>query len=356
MSAVAGPRRLDRLLHRLAFATRWAQLGLADLEARWFAAELRRTPTGRPVLVTALPRGGSTMLLELLAGCPEFAAQTYRDMPFVLAPMLWRAFARRFRRPGVPRERAHGDGIPVSLDSPEAFEEVLWLACWPEHYRGRTIAPWPHCAGAGFAAAFAGHRRKVVALRARDEPRAHRYLSKNNLNIARIPALWQAVPEALVVVPFRDPLQQAASLLRQHLRFSQLHRQDPFARRYMADLGHFDFGANLRPIDFGGWLGGRDLAAAQQLPFWLEYWLAAHRHLLAHAGDDRLVLVDFARLCAGDVTALADRLGTPAAPLQQQAARLRVPPAHAVDAAAVPPQLREALRDTHARLVQRAVP
>ena len=31
-----------------------------------------------------LPRAGTTLLLELLAGCPEFAAQTYRDMPFVV--------------------------------------------------------------------------------------------------------------------------------------------------------------------------------------------------------------------------------------------------------------------------------
>ncbi len=32
-----------------------------------------------------------------------------------------------------------------------------------------------------------------------------------------------------------------------------MHARDPFARRYMEAIGHYDFGANLRPIDFDGW-------------------------------------------------------------------------------------------------------
>jgi Sulfotransferase family len=349
--------RLDRALHRVAFATRRAQLGTADLEERMFRRELRSTAIGPPVLVTALPRAGTTMLLELLAACPDFAAHTYRDMPFVLCPMLWRAFSRRFRRSAQPRERAHGDGIRISSDSPEAFEEVLWSVFWAEHYGSRSIAPWTTCARPEFAEFFASHRRKIVALRARDEPRARRYVSKNNLNIARIPAIWEAVPDATVVVPFRDPVQQAASLLRQHLRFLALHRDDPFARRYMAAIGHFEFGANLRPIDFGGWVGTRDLEAAQHLPFWLDYWLATYRHLLAHASDERLAFVDFTRLAAtGDVAALGARLGiADIGALRHHASRLQPPPVREVDLSAVTPTVRAALRDTFAVLAGRAV-
>jgi len=273
-----------------------------------FRQELHATAMGPPVFVTALPRAGTTMLLELIAACPEFAVHTYRDMPFVLCPMLWRGFSRRVRRSVAPRERAHGDGISISPDSPEAFEEMIWSAFWPEHYGARTIAAWTTCKHPEFAEFFSNHRRKIVALRARDEPRARRYVSKNNLNIARIPALFEVVPEATVVVPFREPVQQAWSLLAQHVRFLAIHRDDPFARRYMAAIGHFEFGANLRPIDFGGWVGTRDAEDALQLRCWLEYWLATYRHLLAHAHDERLVFVDFSSLATTrDVAPLAAR-------------------------------------------------
>jgi hypothetical protein len=358
MNAGSAHGRLDRLLHRFAFATRRAQLGLADLEQRLFRAELQRTVVGAPVFVTALPRAGTTMLHELLAGCPEFATNTYRDMPFVLCPMLWRALADRLRRRAAspePRERAHGDGITISLDSPAALEEVLWLACWPEHYRGREIVPWPVAAKPEFRQVFADHRRKVIALRARREPRAQRYLAKNNLHIARLPMLSATVPDALVVVPFRDPVQQAASLLRQHQRFLELHRQDAFARRYMAAIGHFEFGANLRPVDFGGWLGARPLAAALELPFWLEYWLATYRCVLDHAIGERFLLIDFEQLARSrNVMALGARLAiADRAALHRSAERLRPLPMREVDVAAVPPQLLAAVRDTFAALVRR---
>ena len=52
-------------------------------------------------------------------------------------------FAGRFNRAaGTTAERAHGDGVEVGLDSPEAFEEMLWMAFWPEHYRENAILPW----------------------------------------------------------------------------------------------------------------------------------------------------------------------------------------------------------------------
>ena len=48
-------RRLDRWLHRLAFAVPSAQLGLADLEERWFAEALSRIELAPPLFITGLP-------------------------------------------------------------------------------------------------------------------------------------------------------------------------------------------------------------------------------------------------------------------------------------------------------------
>jgi hypothetical protein len=300
---------LERVLHRVAFATPLAQVGVADMEERLFRKRLVAIELDTPVLITALPRAGTTILLQLIAASSTFASHTYRDMPLVLCPMLWDRLSRRFRRADTPRERAHGDGIEVSLDSPEAFEEMVWKFFWSRRYRGQVIEPWETCEHEDFARFFMSHMRKVVAVRAEQKPTARRYVSKNNLNIARIPAIWEAVPSAMIVVPFREPLQHAASLLRQHRRFKELHARDAFARRYMAAIGHYDFGENLRPVDFGQWYEQKADRDPDRLEFWIDYWIAVHRHVLAHASHERLVLVSFEVLCeTRDVAPLARAL------------------------------------------------
>jgi hypothetical protein len=282
--------RLDRLLHRVAFANLDLQKGLCALENRLHAARLDPEAAARPVFVTSLPRAGTTVMLEALAGLPEFAAATYRHMPFTLAPLIWARFARGFARGGDTSERAHGDGIAVGLDSPEAFEEPLWMAFWPEHYRADAIEPWTAAAeAAGFADFFRAHMAKVVLL----APPARRYLSKNNANIARLGLIERLFPDATVVIPVRDPFAQVASLRRQHARFIELHARDPFARAYMEGLGHFEFGAALRPFAFAD----PGPAAADGPDFWLAYWADAFERVLATAGP-RVVLVDHDALSA----------------------------------------------------------
>lgn len=343
---------LDRVLHRFAFATTWAQRGTADLEQRLFRKELAAVPDAPPVLITALPRAGTTILLELLAGMAPFAAHTYRDMPFVLCPMLWQRLSQRFQRTDAPRERAHGDGIEITQDSPEAFEEMIWRLFYKRHYRPDRIMPWSRCDDPEFLEFYRAHMRKIVALRRRQKPTASRYVAKNNLDIARLPAILDALPTAVVLVPFREPLQHAASLLQQHVRFLQMHRDDAFARRYMAGIGHFDFGANLKPIDFGGWLQGRKVREAEGLSFWLDYWIAAHQHLLAHAGRARLHPICYERLgAAPDLRPLAAclRLGD-AGELQRRAAMLKGGRSHTVEAGAVAPARLAAANDLYAQL------
>ena len=125
----------------------------------------------RPVFVTSLPRAGTTVLLEALAALPEFAAATYRHMPFTLLPLIWTDASRRFQQAARPAERAHGDGLAVGFDSPEAFEETLWMAFWPAHYQGGAIRPWTADArDAEFESFFRQHMAKVVAAGAAGVP------------------------------------------------------------------------------------------------------------------------------------------------------------------------------------------
>jgi hypothetical protein len=290
---------LDRLLHRVAFRTTSAQIAMADVEDRLFARQLAACKIERPVFVTALPRAGTTMLLECCAGMREFASHGYRDMPFVLVPCLWNRFSVAFRRSAPVRERAHGDGMLIGFESPEALEEVLWKAFWRRHYRSDRIVPWKVDEAndaEDFVEFFRNHLRKIMLVRRGSDATAARYLSKNNLNIARIGLLRRLFPDAAIVVPFREPLQHAESLLKQHRNFLGIHKQDRFASEYMRAIGHYEFGDNLRPVDFDGWFDGRQTRQADCLAFWLEYWAAGYRHLLAEeAAITRFV--DYDALC-----------------------------------------------------------
>ncbi|HEX6141563.1 MAG TPA: sulfotransferase, partial [Geminicoccaceae bacterium] len=326
MSAAGAYGRIDRILHGLAFRGVGLQKVLADLEDQLYRKELEGVPVRRPVFITSLPRAGTTLMLEVVTAAPGFATHTYRNMPFILCPLLWERIAGGFRASGSRRERAHGDGLVVDFDSPEAFEEVVWRAFWPKKYRPDRIEPWSAAdRDPEFEDFLRRHVAKIVRLQLADGAAAGRYVSKNNANVARIELLREIFEDGSVIVPFRDPVQQAASLLRQHRRFTRIHGEDPFARRYMEGIGHFEFGHALRPIDFGGWLDGAP-ADRMRLDFWLAYWCAAFGAVLDRAGQVRLV--DYDRLCRAPepvLGALADGLGIPRAELTGQATRFRPP-------------------------------
>ena len=129
------------------------------------------------------------------------------------------------------------------------------------------------------------------------------------------------------------------SLLRQHERFLAMHTEDAFAKRYMADIGHFDFGANLKPINFGGWMNGRSIQEAHELGFWLDYWIATYQHVQKNAAHDRLHLICFEALGGAlDLKQLADCLGLlEPDSLQAGAKRLRPAKMHEVDQAGLNP-------------------
>jgi hypothetical protein len=300
---------LDRLLHGLALEHTALQIDLAKLENAVFRKQIEAVELEPPVFVTAMPRAGTTVLLQLLSKAKGVSSQTYRDMPFVLCPLLWRAVSTTFSVTRAPRPRGHDDGILIDLDSVEAFEEVVWRAHWPAHYRKDGILLWQaHEHVEGFESFFARHMRKVVAFRTDGAMPRGRYLSKNNANIARIGYLRTLFPRSVILVPFRHPREQAASLLRQHLRSLSMHTEKSFSRRYVEWLGHFEFGLAHRPFAFPSF--SRDAAGdSRKAGYWLHYWVAAYEYLLAQ--DKEVAFISYEQLCrdpGGTLRALSDVL------------------------------------------------
>ena len=267
----------DQTLHALAFSSPAVQRALGRLDSRLFARRIAPTDMGAPIFVTSLARGGTTAVLNALASLPGTATHRYRDMPFLTAPLLWDRLSGK--RQVTRAERAHGDGMEIDLDSAEAFDEVHWMLQWPEKYDKGTIPLW----GADDARADAGDAlqaefRKIAALRAPGGSNT-RYLSKNNANIARLAILPEMFPGAQIIVPLRGPAAHAASLMRQHMNFLERHQKDDHGRRYMADIGHFEFGALHKRLGFEGDFDG----LSPDMPdYWLTYWIAAFEHVEQH--------------------------------------------------------------------------
>lgn len=304
--AAGGQGLGDQMLHALAFASPAMLKGAARLDDRLYSSGNAGSQPP-PVFITSLARGGTTALLNALHGRADLATHLYRDMPFVTAPMLWSKLGGKGRRV-ERRKRAHGDGIEIDLDSPEAFDEVLWMLRWPEKYSKAGIGLWSAAdADPRATAFFERHFEKITRLRRGAEARA-RYLSKNNANIARLGLLPEMFPGAGLVVPLRRPGPHAASLMRQHVNFTARHGEDRFTERYMGDIGHFEFGALHRPILFDS------MPAPGPGPddgdYWLAYWVAAFREVARHG--DRIHLVDQDDLRAHPdqiVNTLLERLG-----------------------------------------------
>ena len=96
-------------------------------------------------------------------------------------------------------ERAHGDGIRISVESPEAFEEVFWM----------TFSENDDHTEEKF-------KRYIQLIN--NKYSKNRYLSKNNQNVKRLNLISKIFPKSKFLFPFRDPIQHANSLLFQHQR------------------------------------------------------------------------------------------------------------------------------------------
>ena len=297
---------LERWLHWLALEPAVVRHLAFDLE-RQFALPKRPVhvsassnkaadPADGAVYVCGLARSGTTMLLRILNQIDVFRSLTYRDMPFVLSPNLWKQITRYAPQRSIPIERAHGDGILVDFDSPESFEEVFWRTFGSATSdQGCLDTEEP---SSEVLTAFADYRALVANPRKEPAPAngiSRRYLSKNNNNLLRLRTLC-ADPTATVLLMYRNPVATARSLHRQHLRFSATQSDDHFMRSYMGWLAHHEFGLDHRPFCFA--VPDMDISLTPVDPnYWLDYWNGVYRHVLAQK-DLRLYLVNHDALCA----------------------------------------------------------
>jgi len=280
----------EKLLHHLALGSNAIGRASFDIELQ-LAGSREHDISGPPVFISGLARAGTTILMRAFYQTGAFRSLTYRDMPFVLMPGLWKRLSQSSHKQQSLKERAHGDGVFVNFDSPEAFEEVFWRVFTGDEY----IFPdhlSPHAVDGETISKFRLFIAQVLA--SADQLEQIRYLSKNNNNILRLGVIRRAFPDALILVPFRNPVQHAISLLHQHGTFSSMHADDKFTFHYMQWLGHHEFGATHRPFMFSN--EAREFLP-EDINYWLSVWINTYRYLLESAASD-VHFVAFESLCA----------------------------------------------------------
>jgi Sulfotransferase family len=249
----------------------WVRLG--NLESRYLAEQLAAIRIERPIYIAGLARSGTTILLEVVASHPGIATHQYRDFPPIFTPFAWNWWLDHVPLKEIkPIERAHADGIFITPESPEAMEEILWMTYFPQvHDPDHSNILDAGVSNPEFEAFYRDHIKKVILAR-----HGQRYASKANYNIARLEYLEKLFPDARFVIPIRHPAAHIGSLIKQHRLFEEAHRRQPRSLAHFRRVGHFEFGADLRPINTGDrarveeiqrlWTGGEETRG------WARYW------------------------------------------------------------------------------------
>jgi hypothetical protein len=286
----------------------WLMLG--RLESHVLAAELSRVSLSRPIYICGLARSGSTLLHEVVASHPAVATHRVKDYPLVFTPYWWRQATGR-HPPAPPRERAHGDRVWITAESPDAVEEMIWMAFFPKCHdpavNNELGAKVRHPA---FEVFYRTHLRKMLFAE-----RATRYAAKANYHVARLGYLQHLFPDARFLIPVRDPVSHITSLLRQQQRFAAGQRRFPRALAQMRRAGHFEFGRDRRPMNLGDTERVRAIQRAwvhgDEVRGWALYWAMVHDYLADQLATDAslqsaALVVRFEALC----DAPADVLGS----------------------------------------------
>ena len=241
--------KTQKFLHDFVLSKKFINKSLFEIEKIIYLKNIEINDQSH-IFITGLPRSGTTSLLNFIYSSNQYASLTYKSMPFVFSPN----FSKLFHKKNIlKKERLHGDGITYDINSPEAFDEVF-LNTDDEFIKNELV-----------------NYLKLICL----SENKIKYLSKNNLNFNRIDLISKLLPNCNFLIPIREPLQHSYSLLKQHLHFSQLQKEDDFIRRYMNYLGHNEFGLNHKP-----WNNPVNHQDLNKIDYWLEQWHLFYQNIL----------------------------------------------------------------------------
>lgn len=253
--------------------------------------------SSKPILpkilfINGLARSGTTALLNHLINSKAGFSLTYLDLPFLFLPNSLKKFKKN-KKISPKTERAHGDQIKINEESPEAIDEIFWKFRLQNRYIHQNTLSVHEISKEDLNEYLQFIKLHLYA----NDSKV--YITKNNNSLLRINSLIKNPSfQANYIFLLRDPLSHANSLLRQHLQFKKLHKEDPFSLTYFNTLGHHEFGGNVKSFDFNQPFLNQMLAEydPQSINFWLATWLNYYQYLDS-IYTNQFTLISFDDLC-----------------------------------------------------------
>jgi hypothetical protein len=276
---------LSQLLHRMALNNYNIAYKLFKRESKKITRKnLKRRLDF--VIISGLARAGTTSLMNDLSKISDFVSLNYANMPFLMCPNFW----AKIYKPKTKelKERSHKDGIMIGLNSAEALEEYFFKVKANDsyikdfHLSEYKITQEDYNDYLDYQSIIKLDNRKI-------------YLAKNNNFILRYKSVREFNDDFIMVILYRDPLTQAASLMEKHRDYKELQKEDPFVLEYMNWLGHHEFGEQQKRFVF------RKSEETIQydkesLDYWLKIWINYYRYVLT-ISHPNTILINYDSYC-----------------------------------------------------------
>ncbi|MBW1873098.1 MAG: sulfotransferase, partial [Deltaproteobacteria bacterium] len=222
-------------------------------------------PLHPPIFILGLPRGGTTLMYQVLCHCYRFAypSMAANSLPFSAALVSW--LCRRFRGDYVSDFQSHYGRLRGLTSPGEGTMWNLWFEKDRTYRSANDVRP--------------DAVREMVRMVGRIERiYGHPFINKNLRHVNRLPALAEIFPRCLFVVIMRNPRDAVLSLLR-----GRLEMQGSFNRWF-----------SVRPRSF---VAHRDLAPERQVVFQIKGLIDDLLEDMPRIGTKRFIAVPYEEFC-----------------------------------------------------------
>ncbi len=283
LSVKADYSELSMLLHRMILNNENLSWALFLAEKNWMLKKTVQNQNQKFIIVTGLARAGTTAMTLSFANSKKIKSLTYANMPFLLSPNLWKKVYNP--KSTVLMERSHKDNVLFGYNSAEAFEEYFWKIRLKDSYikEGRVCL---HTVSDADIEQYLCYQSILL------KGEQKMYLAKNNNFMLRFASLTKLKHKGAIVLLFRSPLEQANSLLQQHIRYCKIQSENPFVLEYMNWLGHYEFGLGHKPFSLSEQDNDLNLPM-DKIDYWLAQWINYYQYIIQFTKRKEVVLIEY---------------------------------------------------------------
>lgn len=256
----------DKLLHYLFLGNKNIANFSFRLELLFHRNKIKSQNSNRNIYVSGMARAGTTVIMQYLGELNEVDSLSYRNLPFLFLTKTWPKLVSK--KTIKEKERFHQDGVKHSIASYEALEEPFFRNnLGVEYIKSNSLVKHK------LSDKVFKKYNKFRKLAAGDKI----YLAKNNNHLLRAESLHKHDVNnnnsTITIIPFRNPYEQANSLLKQHRLLSGLQLEDEFTLDYMDFLVHHEFGLHCKiPLLDKINVNSISNMDKNKIDYWLEIW------------------------------------------------------------------------------------